>query len=176
MSASLRPGRAPGFCRAGAVVLVLAALLGPFGSPALAQIPATTALPTPTGYPETVTIHTDTGDHVFTVEWAITDADRSRGLMFRTKMAADHGMVFDFFRDTPVSFWMRNTLIPLDMIFIRSDGTVLSIAQNATPMSDTPVPSNGAVRFVLEVNGGTSARLGIDPGDRVDMVILAATP
>lgn len=173
MSVPFRPGRAPGYRRIGAMLLVLVALAG-FSAPALAQAP--TALPTPPGYPEKVTIHTDTGDHVFTVEWAISDADRARGLMFRTEMAADHGMVFDFFRDAPVSFWMRNTLIPLDMVFIRSDGTILSIAQNATPMSDTPVPSNGAVRFVLEVNGGTAARLGIDPGDRVDIVVMAATP
>jgi len=167
MSVPYRPGRSPGLRRVRSLVLALAALAGLAAAQAVAQ-PAVPLVPL-VERPETITIHTDTGDHVFTVEWAVTDAERSRGLMFRTEMAPDHGMVFDFFREAPVSFWMRNTLISLDMIFIRADGTVLSIAQNTTPLSDAAVPSNGAVRYVLEVIGGTAARLSIDPGDRIDL-------
>jgi uncharacterized membrane protein (UPF0127 family) len=167
MSVPYRPGRSPGLRRVRSLVLALAAVGGLAAGQAVAQ-PAVPLVPL-VERPETITIHTDTGDHVFTVEWAVTDAERSRGLMFRTEMAPDHGMVFDFFREAPVSFWMRNTLISLDMIFIRADGTVLSIAQNTTPLSDAAVPSNGAVRYVLEVIGGTAARLSIDPGDRIDL-------
>jgi uncharacterized membrane protein (UPF0127 family) len=167
MSVPYRPGRSPGLRRVRSLVLALAAVAGLAAGQAVAQ-PAVPLVPL-VERPETITIHTDTGDHVFTVEWAVTDAERSRGLMFRTEMAPDHGMVFDFFREAPVSFWMRNTLISLDMIFIRADGTVLSIAQNTTPLSDAAVPSNGAVRYVLEVIGGTAARLSIDPGDRIDL-------
>lgn len=167
MSVPYRPGRSPGLRHVRSLVLALAALAGLAAAQAVAQ-PAVPMVPL-VERPGTITIHTDTGDHVFTVEWAVTDAERARGLMFRTEMAPDHGMVFDFFRESPVSFWMRNTLISLDMIFIRADGTVLSIAQNTTPLSDAPVPSNGAVRYVLEVIAGTSARLSIDPGDRIDL-------
>ncbi len=167
MSVPCRAGRASRPALVRSFALILAALAGLALAPASAQAPAPAA--PRVERPETITIHTDTGDHVFTVEWAVTDAERSRGLMFRTEMAPDHGMVFDFFREAPVSFWMRNTLIPLDMIFIRADGTVLSIAQNTTPLSEAGVPSNGAVRYVLEVIGGTSARLSIDPGDRIDL-------
>ncbi|MCW5717314.1 MAG: DUF192 domain-containing protein [Bauldia sp.] len=167
MSVPFRPGRLPGLYRVRSLALALVALAGLATTQALAQL--TAPMVPLVERPETIVIHTDTGDHVFTVEWAVTDAERARGLMFRTEMAPDHGMVFDFFREGPVSFWMRNTLISLDMIFIRSDGTVLSIAQNTTPLSDTAVPSNGAVRYVLEVIGGTAARLSIDPGDKIDL-------
>jgi len=167
MSVPYRPGRLPGLRRVRSVVLFLVALAGLAAAQAVAQ-PAVPLVP-PLERPETITIHTATGEHVFTVEWALTDAERSRGLMFRTEMAPDHGMVFDFFREAPVAFWMRNTLISLDMIFIRADGTVLSIAQNTTPLSEAGVPSNGAVRYVLEVVAGTAARLGLEPEDWIDL-------
>lgn len=126
--------------------------------------------PSPAGErPAAITVHTATGDHVFTVEWALTPAERQRGLMYRPEMAADHGMVFDFFVEAPVSFWMANTLIPLDMIFIREDGTVFSIAEHTTPLSLAAVPSGGPVRYVLEVNAGTADRIGLLPGDRIDL-------
>ena len=89
--------------------------------------------------------------------------------MFRTEMAADHGMVFDFGSERPVAFWMKNTLIPLDMIFIRDDGEVLNIAKNTTPFSDALVPSDGPVRYVLEINGGISDEIGLAPGDMIDL-------
>ena len=76
-------------------------------------------------------------------------------------------MLFDFQVEAPVSFWMKNTYIPLDMIFIRGDGTIASIAQNTEPMSERLIPSNAAVRGVLEVIAGTTRKLGIKPGDRV---------
>jgi hypothetical protein len=105
--------------------------------------------------------------HRFTVELADTDERRMIGLMFRTQMAADAGMLFDFRRDEPVAMWMRNTLIPLDMLFIARDGRIANIAERAVPRSEATIMSQGSVRFVLELNGGTAARLGIRPGDRV---------
>jgi uncharacterized membrane protein (UPF0127 family) len=118
---------------------------------------------------ECVTVRTSSGEHVFTVEWATESAARSCGLMFREEMAADHGMIFDFERDGPQSFWMMNTLIPLDMVFIRSDGTVVNVAERTTPMSLASVPSTGPARYVLELNGGTAERIGLRAGDRFDV-------
>lgn len=105
--------------------------------------------------------------HRFTVEFADTAERRAVGLMYRSSMAADHGMLFDFKSDQPVSMWMRNTRIPLDMLFIARDGRIVNIAERAVPFSETTIPSKGPVRAVLELNGGTTARLGIKPGDRV---------
>ena len=96
-----------------------------------------------------------------------TDAERERGLMFRKELPEGHGMLFDFQRDQPVAFWMHNTYISLDMIFIRGDGRILRIAENAKPLSDQLIPSGGPVRAVLEVIAGTARKLGIAPGDRV---------
>jgi uncharacterized protein len=87
--------------------------------------------------------------------------------MFRKELPEGQGMLFDFEREQPVSFWMHNTYISLDMIFIRGDGRILSIAENTEPMSDRLVPSGGPVRAVLEVIAGTAGKLGIAPGDRV---------
>ncbi len=105
--------------------------------------------------------------HAFSVELATNDAQRARGLMFRKSLPEGHGMLFDFQTEQPVQFWMRNTYIPLDMIFIRGDGRVLNIAQNTTPLSDALVPSAGPVRGVLEVIAGTARKFHIAPGDRV---------
>lgn len=118
---------------------------------------------------ECVTVHTDTGDYVFTVEWAIDPAQRSCGLMFREEMAEDHGMIFDFEAERQVSFWMRNTLISLDMIFIRDGGEVLNVAEDTTPLSLEGVSSDGPVRYVLEVIAGTADRIGLEPGDMIDI-------
>lgn len=101
------------------------------------------------------------------VEIADTPAARERGLMYRKSLAPDRGMLFDFKTPRPVAFWMRNTLIPLDLVFIRADGTVLSIARNARPLDETPIPSGGPIRAVLEIAGGRAAQIGILPGDRV---------
>jgi uncharacterized membrane protein (UPF0127 family) len=121
------------------------------------------------GFPDTITITTDTGVHTFSAEWVVTPSDRQRGLMYRMEMAPDHGMMFDFEREAPVSFWMRNTYISLDMIFIREDGSVLRVGENATPLSDTSIPSTGPVRYVFEVIAGTADRISLDPGDIVDL-------
>jgi len=116
---------------------------------------------------QTLEIASKTGVHAFAVEMATTDAERAQGLMNRKSLPEGQGMLFDFHRDQEVGFWMRNTYIPLDMIFIRSDGRIMRIAENTEPLSERIVPSNGAVRAVLEVIGGTSRKLGIAPGDRV---------
>lgn len=104
----------------------------------------------------------------FQVEVARNDADRAQGLMFRRSMPADHGMLFDFGRVEPVSMWMQNTYLPLDMLFIRRDGTIARIAANTEPLSTRTIPSGEAVLAVLELNAGTAARLGIKPGDRIE--------
>ena len=115
----------------------------------------------------TVEIASKTGVHVFTVEIADTEQSRERGLMFRKELPPGRGMLFDFHREQQVGFWMKNTLIPLDMIFIDGRGRIVSIEQDAKPMSEDVIMSGGQVRAVLEVDGGTARRLGIAPGDRV---------
>lgn len=121
-----------------------------------------------------VTIVTGEARHVFRVEIASTPAERERGLMFRRELAADAGMLFDFQRPQPVSFWMKNTLIPLDMLFVAADGRIVNIAERAVPGSLRPISSAEPVRAVLEVNGGTAHRLGIAPGDRLEHPIFAS--
>ena len=106
-------------------------------------------------------------DIKFEVELATNDAERSRGLMYRKQLGAYDGMLFDFYQEMPVSFWMKNTLIPLDMVFIAADGTVRHVHANAVPLSTDTVPSRFPVRAVLEINGGSAALLGIKPGDKV---------
>jgi uncharacterized protein len=114
-----------------------------------------------------VEIVTKTGVHSFSVEVVDNDADRAQGLMHRRSLPEGTGMLFDFHREQDVSFWMQNTYIPLDMIFIRADGRIHRIAENTVPLSLEQVPSRGPVRGVLEVIAGTSRKLGIAPGDRV---------
>jgi uncharacterized membrane protein (UPF0127 family) len=105
--------------------------------------------------------------HPFNVELALTDDQRARGLMFRKALPDGQGMLFDFKVEQDVGFWMKNTYIPLDMIFIRADGTIRRIAANTEPLSERLVPSGGPIRFVLEVSGGTARKLGIEPGNKV---------
>jgi hypothetical protein len=116
---------------------------------------------------DTLEIVSASGVHAFTVELAASDQERERGLMFRRELPEGQGMLFDFQHDQPVAFWMHNTYIPLDMIFIRGDGRIARIAENAKPESDDLIPSGTPVRAVLEVIGGTARQLGIKPGDRV---------
>jgi len=113
-------------------------------------------------------VKSSNGDHPFTVEVVDTPETRATGLMFRQTLAPDAGMLFDFKESRPVSFWMQNTLIPLDMIFIREDGMVTNVHVNAIPMDTTSIPSDGPVMFVLEIPGGRSVELGIRAGDRVE--------
>ena len=105
--------------------------------------------------------------HQFDVEIAATSAQQTQGLMFRTELADDRGMVFPFATDRFASFWMRNTPIPLDIIFVRRDGTIESIAAQTIPYSLEPVGSGEPVGLVLEIRGGLANELGISPGDRV---------
>lgn len=105
--------------------------------------------------------------HVFTVELANTDAQRQQGLMYRKSMAADRGMLFDFTMDRDVLMWMKNTFIPLDMLFISKAGKITHIHQNAVPHSEDIISSNGPVRYVLELNGGAAKKLEISVGDTV---------
>lgn len=123
--------------------------------------------PAPAAEEQTLEIVTKNGVHVFSIELAATDADRMKGLMFRKELPEGRGMLFDFKRDQDVSMWMRNTLIPLDMLFINADGRIRRIAENTEPLSERTIPSGGPVRGVLEVIGGTAKKLGIVPGDRV---------
>jgi uncharacterized membrane protein (UPF0127 family) len=107
------------------------------------------------------------GVHTFAVEMAVTPEDQAQGLMFRRELPEGQGMLFDFQREQPATFWMKNTYVSLDMIFIRADGRILRIAENTVPLSEALVPSGGPVRAVLEVVAGTAKKLGIAPGDRV---------
>jgi uncharacterized membrane protein (UPF0127 family) len=112
-------------------------------------------------------IASKSGVHAFTVEIADTEAAREKGLMYRRSLPEGTGMLFDFHQEQDVAFWMQNTYIPLDMIFIRADGRILRIAENTEPMSTRQIPSGGPVRAVLEVIAGTARKLGIASGDRV---------
>ena len=119
-----------------------------------------------------VVIDTDKGAQTFHVEIAADQASEERGLMYRKQMAPNAGMLFDFHTPQWETFWMKNTILPLDMLFIRQDGTISSIAANTIPFSTTPVPSAEPVRAVLEINGGRAAALGIQPGQKVHNTIF----
>lgn len=106
--------------------------------------------------------------HAFRVELARSEAEQAKGLMFRTSMGADEGMLFIRTPPDVPSFWMRNTVIPLDIIFVGSDHRILNIAANAVPYDETPLSATGVSIAVLELNGGRAAELGIGAGDRVD--------
>jgi uncharacterized membrane protein (UPF0127 family) len=113
-------------------------------------------------------IVTAAGQHrVFNVEVASRPEERERGLMYRQSLAPDAGMLFDFHDDQMVSMWMKNTFIPLDMLFITADGTVAKVAANTVPQSLATISSDRPVRAVLEIKGGEAARQGIAAGDRV---------
>jgi uncharacterized protein len=118
---------------------------------------------------ETLTIVSPGGQRQpFQVEVARNEADRAQGLMFRRSMPANQGMLFDFGRVEPISMWMQNTYLSLDMLFIRPDGTIARIAANTEPLSTRTIPSGEPVLAVLELNSGTAARLGIKAGDRIE--------
>ena len=114
-----------------------------------------------------LTIVSATGSHRFKVELAETPAQMTQGLMFRTSLAPDAGMLFDYKQPTAATMWMRNTLIPLDMLFVDAQGRIVNIHQRAVPQSLDIIAATAPVRAVIELNGGTAARLGIEPGDQV---------
>jgi len=115
-----------------------------------------------------LTIRSQNGAHTFTVEVAATLDQQERGLMFRRSLDPDRGMIFPYDPPQAVAFWMKNTLIPLDMVFIRADGSIARIAAKTTPLSLEGVPSGEPIAAVLELRGGRAAELGIRAGDRVD--------
>lgn len=108
--------------------------------------------------------------HELTVELAVEPDQREQGLMFRRSMDADHGMLFDFGETRRVMMWMKNTYLPLDMLFIDTKGIVRTIRENAVPLSEAIIDSGEPIAFVLELNAGTVKRLHIQPGDRLEGV------
>lgn len=128
---------------------------------------ATPALPV-----VTITVDTRSGPKSFAVELASDTQSQQRGLMYRRELALDAGMLFDFQDAVMLSFWMKNTVLPLDILFIRADGTISSIAPDAVPFSTALITSAEPVRAVLEINGGRAHVLGIRAGDRVHGAIF----
>lgn len=153
-----------------AVVLGLL-LLAPGYAPAVhaKDIPVVTPGPT-----EELSVETATGVYPFQVEIADTPGERAQGLMYRRELPADGGMLFVMGSTAQATFWMHETYISLDIVFIRADGIVDSIAPEAKPLSDALVPSAGPVDFVLELAAGTAARIGLKPGDKVRHPAIAS--
>lgn len=156
----------------GGLVALLAAVLVACSPQAANQVAEPTSA-APAVHPESgleiipVTITTASGTHVFMAEVAATPREQARGLMFRTRMGPDEGMIFPYDSPRPLSFWMRNTVLPLDIIFIGPDKRILNIAEGV-PYNETSVHSDGPAIAVLEINRGRAQELGIGPGDLVE--------
>ncbi len=146
--------------RAGIFAILFLALI-PFCLPA-----ASKASEMPRG---TVTVKTSSGQHKFTVERAETQEHQSRGLMHRRHMKADHGMLFTWPTERNVSMWMANTVLSLDMVFIKKNGKVHRVHKNTVPFSQTIIEAGAPVLRVLELNAGTAAKIGLKPGDTVQL-------
>ena len=116
---------------------------------------------------EKIVIETQHGARAFTLEIAADDASRETGLMHRTKLAPDAGMLFDFGKPVMTAFWMKDTPLPLDMLFVRADGTISTVAARAVPLSTAEIVSAEPIRAVIEIGGGQARAQGIAPGDRV---------
>lgn len=138
----------------------------------LAQAPSQAAGRLPV---ERVVIESHGGPRPFRMEIAADDASRTQGLMHRRHLAHDAGMLFDFKTPVMTAFWMKDTPLPLDILFVRPDGTISTVAANAVPFSTAEIMSAEPVRAVIELNGGVAAKLGIAPGDRVRAAIFART-
>ena len=121
---------------------------------------------------ETITIDTKNGPAQFRVEIAADPSSQERGLMFRKSMALNAGMLFDFHTPQMTNFWMKNTILPLDMLFVRQDGTISTITADAKPYSLDIISSLEPVRAVIELKAGRAYYLGIEPGDRVHATIF----
>ncbi|MBO6719605.1 MAG: DUF192 domain-containing protein [Rhizobiaceae bacterium] len=147
-----------------AAALVVLSVL-PFDTvrPAAAQTGVPMLLPVD---PAPLVAETRFGSMTFSVEVADDNDERSRGLMYRRDLPATRGMLFVFERTREVAFWMKNTPLPLDLVFIGEDGRVNAI-KHGVPFSEQPIGANGPIRFVLEVHKGTAAQAGIKPGDRL---------
>ncbi|HEX3573828.1 MAG TPA: DUF192 domain-containing protein [Rhodopila sp.] len=154
----------------------LLALVAAFPISAWAQ-PAEPTGPQPALPKEKLVIVSHDGkQHVFNVEMALTEAQQTVGEMFRKNVPADGGMLFDWGFSRPSQMWMENTLVPLDMVFINTDGTIRSIAEDTTPRSRAVIDSRGPVRATLEVAAGTTAKLDIRVGDKVEQRIFGNAP
>jgi uncharacterized membrane protein (UPF0127 family) len=138
---------------------------------ALALFAQASAIAAGTG---TLVLKTETGDHNFNIEVATTREEQALGLMFRRSLPENAGMLFLYERPQPAAMWMKNTLIPLDMVFIAPDGSVLRIEANTEPFSTAVIPSEGAVSAVLELNAGQAGKIGLKRGDKVVYPGLAA--
>ncbi len=158
-------------------VLVLTAYISFSGIvPAKAENAATKSTQSPASSPlvidgreaEELWINTRQGRFRFTAEIADDDSERSSGLMFRQSMPPTHGMLFDFQETRQVIMWMRNTPLPLDMIFVDKSGRVVRIAERTTPFSDATIDSGEPVSFVLEINAGVSRLIGLKAGDHLE--------
>ncbi len=143
-----------------AAVAILVALVGQ-GAAAASRLPL-----------ETVVIRTHGGPKTFRMEIASDQASRQLGLMHRAHLARDAGMLFDLGGEVMASFWMKDTPLPLDMLFVRSDGSISTIAADAVPYSTAEIFAAEPVRAVIEINGGLARTLGIAPGDRVEASIF----
>lgn len=124
----------------------------------------------------TLTLKTDSGPHSFNIEIAKTNGERALGLMYRRELPADAGMLFLYDPPQPITMWMRNTILSLDMIFIGADGKVHRIESHTEPFSTDMISSDGAVQGVLEVNAGTAAKIGLKTGDEVVFPGLLRSP
>jgi len=153
----------------GAVLILIATACSPHAATGGTAAPAAVAVHPISGL-TIIPLRVTSADkvHTFRVELARSDAEQETGLMFRTAMGADEGMIFPMSPPRRAAFWMRNTVIPLDIIFIGADHRILNVAANAVPYDESPLPSAGAVSGVLELNGGRAAQLGIGAGDRVE--------
>ena len=122
-------------------------------------------------------VDTASGPHRFTVEWMMTEAERERGLMERKSMPRDHGMLFDF-RPKPVNvaFWMKDTYLPLDIVFIGPDGRVVSLKHDAKPLDESIIPSNAPTLGVLELDAGVAKAIGLKVGDKVEHAMFGDGP
>lgn len=125
---------------------------------------------------EKLVINTAGGPRTFEVEVMRTDEERAKGLMFRRYMPENRGMLFDFKEQQPVMMWMKDTFIPLDMVFIRRDGSIARIAENTEPHSTRTISSGEPVFGVLEINAGVAAKLGVKPGDKVQHALFGGKP
>ena len=130
-------------------------------------LPLLAAVRAPAAEQGTLEIVTKSGVRPFSVELAVTDEERAKGLMFRKEVPEGYGMLFDFKQDQMVTMWMKNTYVSLDMIFIKHDGRIARIAENTKVLSEDIIPSGQPVRAVLEVVAGTAKKFGIAPGDKV---------
>jgi uncharacterized membrane protein (UPF0127 family) len=149
----------------GAAVVVVLAIL--------ASLLASRPVVAEDGVFEPLSIIANGRTHEFMVEVMRTDEEHARGMMFRRSLAPDKGMLFEFKAEKVASFWMQNTYVPLDMVFIRSDGTIHRIEKQAEPLSTRSISSGVPVIAVLELLGGTADRLGLGPGDRVEHALFA---